>query len=122
MEPNLIQTIAVVGFVIKIVCDRDTVRGILKVQHQVVAHSTGSHILSNYAFTQLQHIHSARAGVVVVDGILAVPLVEYIGIATSSSIQGIIAQTASYGVVACLAVQVVVANPTQQGVIAFARI
>ena len=95
MEPNLIQTIAVVGFVIKIVYDRDTVRGILKAQYQVVAHSTGSHILSNYAFTQLQHIQPACAGVVVIDGVPTISLVEQIGVATGPAIQGVIAQAAS---------------------------
>ena len=93
MEPNLIQTIAVVGFVIKIICDRDTVRGILKVQHQVVAHSTGSHILSNYTFAQLQHIQSPGAGVIVIDRILAIPFVEHISITAGPTIQGIIAHT-----------------------------
>ena len=95
MEADCIQTIAIAGFIPKIVRDRDTVRGILKTQHQVIAYPAGSHITSSDAFTQLQYIHSTRAGVIVVDGILAISLVKYIGVTANPAIKGVIAQATS---------------------------
>ena len=44
------------------------------------------------AFTQLQHIQPACAGVVVIDGVPTISLVEQIGVATGPAIKGVIAQ------------------------------
>ena len=117
MEPDLVQVIAVIRFVQEIVADRNLIRGVLNTQHQTVACAAGCHISSSYAFAQLQYIESVCAGIMVVDGILAVAFVEYIGVVACAAIQGIVAKAASKRIIAFLAIEQVCAITTQQHII-----
>ena len=117
MKPDLVQVIAVIRFVQEIVADRNLIRGVLNTQHQTVACAAGHHISNRYAFAQLQHIQSARAGIMVIDSILAVAFVEHIGVVACTAIQDVVAKAASKRIIAFLAIEQVCAITTQQHII-----
>ena len=118
MKSDLVQMVAVAGFVQEIVADRNLIRRILKTQHQAVACAAGCHISSSYAFAQLQYIQPTCTGIVVIDGVLAVAFVKCICITACTAIQGVVAKTSGQSVVACSTTDTVVPAKPADAVIA----
>ncbi len=117
-EADFLQAITTRGVLIEVAADGDAVCAALEKQDQVIAIAAEGDVLCANTGTELDGIDPAGAAVVVVDGILAPAAIEAVHIVAGFALQIVVAQTADEGIVTGAAVERVVALITLKEVIA----